>query len=421
MSKIEKASLEAVRATGEKFSKGETVSKNDRVSVMEFIDADMRQGEAGGLPAGEEYSRIRNGNPSANEPCRNIGIDAFVKERYNFENLPTLLNARFGLTKNHTFQEHIDEITGTGKHTESFAGVISSGDLNKSYRWLVREVIMRYVMRGMQRPATSAENLISGTDEVMSDEFKVPSILASDTQPEKWKEGQTIKLGTLKFGEKTAKTFMFGKGMGITDVSMKKMSLDAFSIGLMRMGRDLMVAENKEVLQVLLNGEAASEAAATVGITTAGTLKDRDVWRALHKLEELGYRPDFAIGQSETILDINELPMFRGYDGVKQEGRNINEGLSYTTPNLRTINRSDMAAGKILFGSREAVRKAIFLPYRMEVERRESSLETNIYVSGSTGFYVANEDARVIVDTAQTIVAAPFPASMDLYAANGFK
>jgi len=209
--------------------------------------------------------------------------------------------------------------------------------------------------------------------------------------------------------------------LAISDTAMRKTALDIFGIFLMQLGRDIMIAESMKALQVLINGESASEAAATIGITTANTLQDRDVWRVIHKLEELGYSPDYVIGSPETILAVNELPMFRGYDGAKQEGRLDNEGLSFTTPNLRTIARSDMPVGKLLFGSKSALRKAVHIPYRVENDRDASTLESSIYVSGSTGYYIANTDARIIVDTTVAFSANGFPANMDLYSDAGFK
>lgn len=285
---------------------------------------------------------------------------------------------------------------------------------DESYRWLVPELIRDAIRKGFIN-APIYPQLIAGEESIAQPTQVMPywDMTGLDNKPKDLGLGESMELGTIKYGQKTVRISKSGIGIELADECIQYTPISLLSIFLADMGAKLGSSLTAKAITCLINGEQAdaSEAASTIGITTANTLAYADFIR-------MGVRGSL-INRSWTKFLANETLMntILNLAEFKPSANNAAPvlGLNLKTPvpkNYDAFVHSSVPDGKIIFlDSGAAMVKLTAQPLRVEADRIVQRQINGTYCSLTTGFAILFRDGRVIVDTAQAFSSAGWPTT----------
>ena len=295
-----------------------------------------------------------------------------------------------------------------------------------SIRWLVPEIIRDALRLGLRR-APIWPSLIAAEQTIKGLTATVPWWNMSDATPRYVGEGETITKGSVSIGSKTLTLRKMGRGISITDEVRNYCSINIVSLFLQDFGVKLGYGLDKLAINCLINGEASdgSESAPAVGIAVANTLTYKDILKVWVRMSRLGRKPNMMIA-GETVA-VDTLSMIEFTNANRLTGTpavNINLKTPIPASTDYYVHGAVDANTQIVVDTSACMLKYNAQPLLVETERIVSNQTEATYASLTTGFAIMMRDARVIIESAETIgavgAAHGWPTFMDpTNAANG--
>ncbi len=309
-------------------------------------------------------------------------------------------------------------VSDYGRSSEtSLSSIQGTRGINEAYRFIIPEIIMTAIDLGY-KSAAKYVNWIASSENVGTNDIKVPFIEEGDLMPHIVAEGGSIPFGTMKFGQKSVKTFKVGIGLRLTQELVEQSSINMLSLFLSLVGVRMSRGADFRAIQVLINGEQAdlSESAPVIGVQdTAVGLQHYDMDFIMGQLDMLNQPATRLISRLGLVIeDLNK-------DFPQRERKTVKQ---YAIDNKLAVDMYYMPAGQYLFvDTNKAMMELVYGSMRVAQETNNSNQTEEIYVTKHIGFAIMKRDARVIVDRSVSYSTAPIPSYMDvetnLY--NGFK
>jgi|GEM_PF-1524461 len=326
-----------------------------------------------------------------------ITLGQYVKDWMGFSSVQDFLQIGCGINNS--------EVT--------LASFATMADMPEAFRWLRQEVFLDIVRLGLQRP-TIYTKLISATIPVKGFIITTPFINESDAMPVKLGELESIPVGSVSLGQKQVGISKYGRGFEISD-ELKNIPLNLVGIYLDDFGIQMTRGLDAEALRVMLNGEQAngSASAASVGVTTAGVISYADLLLFKIRMSRMSRTPKVYLMDEATSIALLSIPEVKG-------GQFQTKIFNFTLENANIptaeniIVHSAIPTGTILMvDAAKAMIKLDKQALRVETERVPRNQADRLYCSFQTGFATTFRDGRVIMNTAATYSASPFPAFLD--------
>lgn len=303
------------------------------------------------------------------------------------------------------------------QHSE-FDGLNTTDDIDKSFRWLIPEVVLAAI-RTDYEASSMHNNWIASTQNLTQRTAKMPIIKRGNATPRRIGEGESIPFGTISFGEKGIEVYKVGTGFKITDELVEASSLNLLFNFLGEVGTDMSLASDVEALNVLVNGdqESGAESAPVIGVGTIGTVAYKDLKRVVARMERLKRMVTRIITGEEDGLDIALLQEFKGFAGDTKLG-NL-QGLMGKVLSLANdiyIMPDDQV---MMLAPAKAMTKLQYRGMKTERRRNPQTQEDELFVSDYIGFGILRRDGRVIIDSSIAYSATAgatgaFPTYMDI-------
>jgi hypothetical protein len=341
--------------------------------------------------------------------------------RSNPQNPVDISLSEFARSKWGVSMEALYDDLGLNASVDTISNIFTMPD--ESVRWLVPEIIRDAVRLGLRKNPIWAD-LIASEQTIANPTTTIPHWNMSDALPRYVGEGETISKGSVSFGQKTLKIRKLGKGLRISYEVAQYVTINILSIFLQDFGVQLNLGIDSLLIDTLINGEQAdlSESAPVVGIGTSGlaNLTYRDLLTVWIRMARIGRTPYGIIGGEAAALQVLNLAEFKQgvVGGTNAAGVAPNNKLDLKTPipnsSAYYIHGSVPANQQIIIDRSSALIKYNSQPLLVENDKIVSNQTLETYVSLTTGFGILYRDARVVLDAAQTIIAAPFPTYMDV-------
>jgi len=300
-----------------------------------------------------------------------------------------------------------------------FEGLNTTDDVDKSFRWLIPEVILAAIRTDYE--ATSMhQNWIASTQNVTQRTgIKMPLIKRGNATPRKIGEAESIPFGSISFGEKSVDVFKVGTGFKITDELVEASSLNLLFNFLGEVGTDMSLATDVEALNVLVNGEQAdsTESAPVVGVDVVDEYSYKDLKRVVARMERLRRSVTRIITGEDDGLDIALLDEFKGFPGDTKLG-NL-QGIMGKLLSLANDIYVMPADQVMMIAPQKCMTKLQYRGMKTERRRNPQTQEDEIFVSDYVGFAILRRDGRVIIDNTILYDAVAgevggFPLYMDI-------
>lgn len=291
-----------------------------------------------------------------------------------------------------------------------FQGFPNEPDTRK---WLAPAVIREAIREGIYASNLYSE-LIRGNVGVGNMVVTMPKILAPEANVKATGEGESIVVGTAKFGQKDIRLRKFAYGIEVSYEVLAFVPLNIVNTYLEDAGAKFATGLTTLAMQVLINGDQStgSESAAVIGVdNTTNGVQYRDILRAWVRMQLLGRRPTGLITNETQALSVLNLDEFKKFVVGAPEVR-----LNLKTPIPETQNHwvhSSVPNGRVLVvDTNNALVQLTAMDLMVESERIVNKQLSGTYASMITGFANLQRNARVIIDGTQTFTALPFPAWM---------
>lgn len=285
---------------------------------------------------------------------------------------------------------------------------------DESVRWLVPEIFRDAIRKGFINSPIYRDFIIR--EETTPQPTQVAPFWDTtglQNQPQPLGAGESMTLGTLKYGQKTVHISKTGIGIEIVDEAIRYTNISLLSLFLQDVGIKLGSSLSRELIAVLINGDQAdgSEAAGTVGVATAGAMEWND-FIAIFVRGGLRNRSwTKVIGNEATINYMLDMPEFR----MSNKNANPELRLNVKTPGVLPqqidayVHSSVPNNQLLMVDTNLAAVQLTSMPLTVESDRIVQRQLNGTYVSLTTGFMNIFSDARVIMDRS---VTTPFPASL---------
>lgn len=379
--------------------KGEIVVPESTLS-----NADIRENILLDLPeAMRQLQAIRSGG--VNKEAIDLSIGDYVKEKFGYApsdtGSPESLYAQLGISPSR----------------DTIESLMTMNDFNHQYRWLVPEIIREAVRLGLRKPAVYP-NLIAGEETVSQLKVTMPHINLSDATPKLLNEAETIPTGNVSFGQKDVKLKKMGIGLKITDEVEKYVPLNILSIFLQDVGVKLNLGLDTLAINTLINGEQAGESAAVVGVgTVLNGISYVDILKAWLRMGRLGRLPSAMLSNEDAAIKVLQMAEFKGFDGVSTTQKIVVKTPIPQTQDFYVHGVMPTGDKLMLVDKTAALIKLNAAALSVESERIVERQINGTYVTLATGFATLFRDARLIIDGTLDISTNPYPAFMDVAAA----
>lgn len=304
---------------------------------------------------------------------------------------------------------------GINPQDHTIHSLMSEPDFDKSFQWLVPEVIREAIRLGLNI-APIYPSLIASEESVSMKEVTMPHINEPATGLRYYDEAQTIQRGDVSFGQRTVRVRKIGTGLNISDEVLQYVKLNLLSLYLQQTGTSIDRGLTSLALDSLINGDnsAVVMSAPVVGVrdTNAG-LTYRDLLRVSSRMSRLGKNPTQYVSNEEMMLDISELPEIKGYSGETTQVRVNNRLAPVATMNYHVHSAVSSDNQLLIVDPRTALVKLNVQPMRIESERIASRQLSGTYVTMTTGFAKLFKDSAVIIDDSLAYASNGFPDYMD--------
>ena len=302
------------------------------------------------------------------------------------------------------------------KHSE-FSGVNVTGDIDPDHRFIIPELILAPI-KIMYEASVMSNNWIASTQNISKREIKMPQIKRGNAVPRVIGESESIKFGTVAFGQKSAQVFKIGVGFKITDELIADSSINLLFQFLGEVGTDMSIGTDVNAFDVLVNGEQAdaSESAPVIGTENGTSFQYRDMRRGSGRLGRLKRPVTRVIYDEEDGLDIVTLPQYEGFDGPT---RLSSIATALNVPNLFEDIFTLPPDQIMLLAPSQAMLKLRYLSLKTETRRNPQTQEDEIFVSDHVGHAILRRDGRLLIDKSLAYDpiagnAGGFPLYMDV-------
>lgn len=281
---------------------------------------------------------------------------------------------------------------------------------DEAVRWLVPEIFRDAIRKGFINSPIYRDFIIR--EETVSQPTQVAPFWDTtglNNEPKDLGAGESMELGSLKYGQKTVHIGKRGIGLELVDEAIRYTSVSMLSIFLQDVGIKLGSRLTRDLISVLINGDQAdgSESAGTVGVATSGTMTYADLIKVFVRGSLRNRKWTRVIGNEDMINYMLNMDEFRKTAKVG----NSELGLNTKTPVPRDIDaytHNTIPANQLLMVDPTlAAVQLTAVPLTVESDRIVQRQINSTYVSTTTGFMNVFRDARVVLDKSST---AAFPS-----------
>lgn len=308
---------------------------------------------------------------------------------------------RFGL--DHITLQNLGSMLQNHSEATSFSGLMSTGDINSEYRFIIPEIIISMINSSVEEMGYYS-NWVGTSMNISKREIKVPIEKQGNVVAKIIGEGESIPFGTVEFGQKTALVEKVGIGMKFTDELLYESSLDLLAISLRKIGRKMNGTRNMYARNILINGDKKSdgtynsdESCAVLGVdNTTNGFAWKDIKRVNSQFELLGHKVDRIIHGREDGIDISGIDKFEGFAGQTTLAslRSI-----IGVPEVMDADTFPMPANQIMFlASKYAMAQLNYRGIRVEYRRNPQNQTMEYFVSDYVGFVITERSARILLD-----------------------
>lgn len=282
-----------------------------------------------------------------------------------------------------------------------------------SRRWVIPEIFREAMIAGKSNPLW--KDIIAGETPVNNLSVIMPYIDAPKGIPEEIGEGVSIPFGDVDYKDKTVRLNKIAVGINMSDEVVKFSTINNLAIYLRQQRNFLDDKINAKGIEVAMSGdqENGSQAVAAIGVENVSdgiTYSDLlDVWLTMG---DLGQSPDVMIAGKKTMKKILLLDEFRKKDvGEPEKVLRVNTPI----PRVQNIyNYGLIPPKKLLFINKaNALMKLNAQALIVEREKSISKQEHKMVAHVITGFANIAADARLVIDSEDTIENLPYPDFMD--------
>ena len=312
-------------------------------------------------------------------------------------------------------------LLGVSPSDHTLESLMTMPDFQTGYRWLVPEIIREAIRVGLNKNPMYP-SLIAGEENVNQPSMIMPFINPADATPKNTDEAETIKVGSISFGQKTVDLRKVATGIKMTDEVIQFVPLNLLSIYLSQVGINLNQAQDTMAIQTLINGDQAdgSGAITQVGVDNVsnGITYDEDLLLAWINMGSIGKLPTGIIGNKTSGMGLLKLPEFKGFNGLATVQTKLD--LQTAIPAAQKVwMHGGMPTGNkiLLLDAASALVKLNSASLRVENERIAERQINGTFVSLFTGFATLFDDARLLIDGTATIGAKPYPDHFDGFGA----
>ena len=285
---------------------------------------------------------------------------------------------------------------------------------DESVRWLVPEIFRDAIRKGFINSPIYRDFIIR--EETTPQPTQVAPFwdtTAINNAPQPLGAGESMELGSLKYGQKTVHISKTGIGIEIVDEAIRYTNISLLSLFLQDVGIKLASSLTRELINVLINGDQSdgSEAAGTVGVVTAGTMEWNDFIKVFVRGGLRNRRWYKTIGNEATVNFMMDMPEFRMSNKLANPELRMNVKTPGVLPSaLDVYVHSSVPNNQLIMVDTDlAAVQLTSMPLTVESDRIVQRQLNGTYVSLTTGFMNIFSDARVILDRS---VTTDFPASL---------
>lgn len=294
-------------------------------------------------------------------------------------------------------------------------------ELNKNFEWLVGETVTEALRAGLLQRGIY-RRLVSAMETVPYDSIKIPVIKNANGFFDEYREGETIRMGTLEFDEIAVECKDIAAGFKLTERVARNVRLNLLQEFLISTtGKNLDRQLTFQAVNRLINGNTngGADAAPVIGVLAPGAIDyDNDILEVVIGMAELGYMASTVLGDRQMIKEIMALPEFKGFDGGTVKADTMMPDVPFPSEYVfiptGAMPAKAPAGGQLLFvDSRYAMKHFTTKPLTLEGQRVIRQLTDEFVVSMTTLFVKEYADAAMILDSTLDVTAQGFPADYD--------
>lgn len=282
-------------------------------------------------------------------------------------------------------------------------------------KYLAPEVVREFILRGMGSTANYMD-LVAGVESVDQLTVTAPWIEMANNTPPEIGETETPPTTGYTWGEKSVKMKKRMTAIELSDEVILSVKLPILSYWLQRFGVNLGVQLFKDAVTTLVNGDQSdtSDAAATIGIASAGSLTFADFVRVWSRGNLIGQNWTTIVTSETMAQQVLALAEFKPTAGGLGQAAVTIESRNRIIPNsLPHIIASDMDDDEILFiDPSKAMLRLQFRALLVEANRIVDRQIQGTYASVMGGFLTISREARLVMDDSIAFSGNGFPSYM---------
>lgn len=321
--------------------------------------------------------------------------------------LAEFVQSKWGITMDSFYDD-----LGINPSVDTVENIFTLPDDN--VRWLIPEIIRDALRLGLRKNPIWRD-IVAAEQTIANPSVTIPHINMSDAQPHYVGEAETIKTGTISFGQKTLKVNKLGRGIKIPYEVRQYVTINVIGIFLQDFGVKLNHGIDALMIDVLINGEQAngSESAPVIGVATANSFTYKDLLKIWVRMSRMGRQPTAIIGGEDAAIEALDLDEFKKREqGTPQKNLNVKTPIPQSTDYY--IHGSVPSNQQILIDKTSSIIKYNAQPLLVESDKIISNQTIETYASLTTGFGILYRDARVIIDKSKAFSSYGFPEYMNV-------
>jgi hypothetical protein len=349
-------------------------------SIRKAIASDLKSGLV-------EFEAIRKGN-SETGPV-DMGFGDFSREKWGVGTLSDVLN-----------------LMGVDVTRKTIDHLYSLPDLPDDSKAIVPILYLDFLRTGYNKP-TIINDLIRDTVTVSTPQITMPTIKQADATLQRLNEGETIPMGSISWGGKTAKVEKFGRGFSMTDELVQFATIEILAPFLEDLGTRIGMSQSAMGVATLLDGVV------TIGVEDiAKGFQYRDFLYAKRNFKGINRNVTSALASVMGCVDIEDMDEVKGLVGTN---RLISVTTTPTTSNDLNINTHGlMSNDSVMFIDKSvALRRFVLNLLAIDSQKIMSKQITEIFATMSLGMTTIFEDGRFVMKKTLDRATHDFPQFMN--------
>ncbi len=403
--KLESFKKALAKNEGKGFASSDTTEGWNKAAAKSFILEDQKAFEA-------ELTAARTGGPDKDGKLvggRDVTLAEAAHKRYGF-----------AFEKGKCHASELYELMGSDSSRDTIHSYLAGSGSTLSeaspQRWLALEVFLEAVRLGLQLTPVYTK-LIRAEQSVNNLTVNIPFINAANGIPGLVKEGESFSVGAISYGRKQVNLGKYAHSLDFTDELLQFSTIDLLAFAIEQSGWAYGLGMDSLAIRCLQSGDQAdgSASAPTIGAASAGTIAWDDLDKIQSRMVLLGRSPKIMVTNEDAGRKIRALTEYRGFAADKVLQRlNSNYPLPQELNHLLT---PFLPQTSVMFvDAMNALIRLVARGMTIETSRESNKQVNRINISTTFGFANLVRDARFILDSTQTFVAAPFPSYVDIQA-----